>query len=112
MVAMLVTAALTPFVGETDTRTYISVRHMDPRIAVVRPYRARLTRMAYCESSGRWRISTGNGFYGGLQFTLASWRAVGGTGYPHWRSRLEQMYRAVKLMRLQGWGAWPVCQYR
>lgn len=84
---------------------------VDRRVAVVRPYRARLLRMAGCESGGRWSIATGNGFYGGLQFTLSSWRAVGGRGYPHHASRLEQMYRAVRLMRVQGWGAWPVCQY-
>ena len=75
----------------------------------VRPYRARLRRMAWCESTGRWHISTGNGYYGGLQFSLSSWRAVGGSGYPHHATRLEQMYRAVRLSRLQGWGAWPNC---
>jgi len=78
---------------------------------VVRPYRSKLIAMAGCESGGRWHIATGNGFYGGLQFTLSSWRAVGGSGYPHHASRLEQMYRAVKLSRIQGWGAWPHCQY-
>lgn len=78
---------------------------------VVAPYRSRLRRMAFCESRGRWHLSTGNGFYGGLQFTRSSWRAVGGSGYPHRHSRLEQSYRAVRLVHLQGWGAWPVCQY-
>lgn len=78
---------------------------------VIRPYIARFKRMAQCESGGNWHISTGNGFYGGLQFTLQSWRAVGGVGYPHHASRYEQMYRAVLLMRIQGWGAWPHCQY-
>ena len=112
MIAMILTAALGgPPLGETDPHTYISVRPVDPRLRVVRPYRARLLRMAQCESGGRWHIATGNGYYGGLQFQARSWWAVGGTGLPHWRSRLEQMYRAVKLMRLQGWGAWPVCQY-
>lgn len=82
---------------------------VDPRAAVVRPYRARFERVAWCESRRRWHIATGNGFYGGLQFTLQSWRAVGGRGYPHWWSRLEQMYRAVRLLHLQGWAAWPVC---
>jgi hypothetical protein len=77
--------------------------------AVVRPYLAWLLRTASCESGGRWHIATGNGFYGGLQFTLSSWRAVGGRGYPHRASRLEQMYRAVRLLHAQGRGAWPVC---
>lgn len=84
------------------------VKHMKK---VVNPFRAKLIRMAYCESTGRWFINTGNGYYGGLQFTKKSWRGVGGKGYPHHASKLEQMFRAVKLSRLQGWGAWPICQY-
>jgi hypothetical protein len=78
---------------------------------VVRPFNARLNRMAGCESGGRWHIATGNGFYGGLQFKISSWRSVGGPGMPHWATPLHQKYRAVLLMRVQGWGAWPVCQY-
>ena len=65
--------------------------------------------LAGCESSGRWDINTGNGFYGGLQFTLDSWRFVGGEGMPHEASRDEQIRRAQRLQRLQGWEAWPVC---
>jgi hypothetical protein len=84
----------------------------DRRVQVVRPYRAWLTRVASCESGGHWFINTGNGFYGGLQFTRSSWRAVGGRGYPHQNSKLEQMYRGVRLRRLQGIGAWPVCGTR
>lgn len=66
-------------------------------------------RLAQCESSGNWSINTGNGYYGGLQFTLSSWRAVGGTGYPHQASKAEQIARAEKLKAIQGWGAWPAC---
>lgn len=66
-------------------------------------------RLAACESSGNWAINTGNGFYGGLQFTLSSWRAVGGSGYPNHASREEQIMRAQKLQAIQGWGAWPAC---
>lgn len=66
-------------------------------------------RLAMCEAGGNWAINTGNGFYGGLQFTLSSWHAVGGTGYPHQASREEQIMRGEKLLALQGWGAWPAC---
>lgn len=66
-------------------------------------------RLAGCESGGNWSINTGNGYYGGLQFSLSSWRAVGGSGYPHQASREEQIARAEKLLDLQGWGAWPAC---
>lgn len=69
-------------------------------------------RIAACESGGNWAINTGNGFYGGLQFTLSSWQAVGGTGYPNQASREEQIARGVMLQARQGWGAWPVCSTR
>lgn len=66
-------------------------------------------RLAMCESGGNWAINTGNGYYGGLQFTLSSWQAVGGTGYPHHASKAEQIARAERLQAIQGWGAWPAC---
>lgn len=65
--------------------------------------------LAACESGGNWAIDTGNGFYGGLQFTLSSWQAVGGSGYPNEASPSEQIMRAELLQARQGWGAWPVC---
>lgn len=66
-------------------------------------------RLAACEAGGNWSINTGNGFYGGLQFTLGSWRAVGGSGYPHQASKSEQIMRGQMLQARQGWGAWPAC---
>lgn len=66
-------------------------------------------RLAACESGGNWAINTGNGYYGGLQFSLSSWRAVGGSGYPHQASKSEQIARAEMLKARQGWGAWPAC---
>jgi LysM repeat protein len=67
------------------------------------------SRLAECESGGDWDIDTGNGFYGGLQFTLSSWRAVGGAGYPNEASPAEQIALAQKLLAIQGWSAWPAC---
>lgn len=66
-------------------------------------------RLAQCESGGNWHINTGNGYYGGLQFTLGSWRGVGGSGLPSEASREEQIARAQILQSRQGWGAWPAC---
>jgi LysM repeat protein len=66
-------------------------------------------KLAQCESGGNWAINTGNGYYGGLQFTLGSWQAVGGSGYPHQANKSEQIARAEKLQAIQGWGAWPAC---
>jgi LysM repeat protein len=65
--------------------------------------------LAMCEAGGNWAINTGNGFYGGLQFTLSSWAAAGGSGYPHQASRDEQIMRGQILQSMQGWGAWPAC---
>ena len=65
-------------------------------------------RLAQCEAGGNWSINTGNGFYGGLQFTLSTWRAYGGTGMPHEASR-EQIAVAERVQDAQGWGAWPAC---
>jgi hypothetical protein len=65
--------------------------------------------LAQCESGGNWSINTGNGYYGGLQFSLDSWRWVGGSGYPHQNTRAEQIYRAEILLERQGWDAWPSC---
>lgn len=66
-------------------------------------------RLAQCESGGNWSINTGNGYYGGLQFSLPTWRSVGGSGYPHQASREEQIARAEILLARSGWGQWPAC---
>ena len=38
--------------------------------------------VAQCESGGNWAINTGNGYYGGLQFSQSTWEANGGSGQP------------------------------
>jgi len=68
--------------------------------------------IAACESGGNWAINTGNGFYGGLQFTLSTWAANGGTGMPQNASPAEQIRVAENVLRTQGIGAWPVCGAR
>lgn len=66
-------------------------------------------RLAACESGGNWSINTGNGYYGGLQFTASTWRAVGGSGLPHQASKAEQIKRGQILQARSGWGQWPAC---
>ena len=68
--------------------------------------------VANCESGGNWAINTGNGYYGGLQFTMSTWKANGGTGSPHGASREEQIRVAENVLHSQGIGAWPVCGRR
>ena len=65
--------------------------------------------IAQCESSGNWAINTGNGYYGGLQFSPSTWAANGGSGMPHQASREEQIRVAENVLRTQGIGAWPTC---
>ena len=72
-------------------------------------------RVAACESGGNWSINTGNGYYGGLQFSASTWRGFGGTQYAssaQYASRDTQIYIAQKVLRVQGPGAWPVCSKR
>jgi hypothetical protein len=65
--------------------------------------------LAACESGGNWAINTGNGYYGGLQFSLGTWQANGGQGMPHENSREAQIAVASRVQASQGWGAWPSC---
>jgi len=65
--------------------------------------------VAQCESGGDWHINTGNGYYGGLQFSQSTWEANGGTGMPHQASKEEQIRVAENTLQTQGPGAWPVC---
>jgi resuscitation-promoting factor RpfA len=69
-------------------------------------------RLAHCESSGRWHIDTGNGYYGGLQFSSSTWRAFGGRRFArqaHRARKREQIVVAERVRRRQGWRAWPHC---
>lgn len=66
-------------------------------------------RLAQCESSGRWSLDSGNGYYGGLQFLPETWWWVGGSDLPHEATPQEQIHRAEILLSVQGWDAWPVC---
>ncbi|GAA2259643.1 resuscitation-promoting factor protein RpfA [Kitasatospora cystarginea] len=69
-------------------------------------------KVADCESGGDWSINTGNGFYGGLQFTSSTWKAYGGgqyAGQANQASKGQQIAIAEKVLASQGPGAWPVC---
>ena len=69
-------------------------------------------RVAQCESGGNWSINTGNGYYGGLQFSPRTWAGFGGTGSAANASKAEQIRVAQKVLAVQGPGAWPVCSVR
>lgn len=68
--------------------------------------------VAQCESGGNWQINTGNGFYGGLQFTQGTWDAYGGQAFASradQASQSAQISVAERVLDGQGVGAWPVC---
>jgi resuscitation-promoting factor RpfA len=68
--------------------------------------------VAQCEAGGNWSINTGNGYYGGLQFSASTWAAYGGTQYAasaDQASKADQIAVAEKVLAAQGKGAWPNC---
>ena len=71
--------------------------------------------LARCESGGNWAINTGNGYYGGLQFSVPTWEGYGGAefaAYPHEASREEQIAVAERLRAARGYGPWPACRLK
>jgi hypothetical protein len=71
--------------------------------------------LAKCESGGNWQISTGNGFYGGLQFTRGTWLSYGGGAFAptaNKATREQQITVAARVAAGQGWGAWPNCSIK
>jgi hypothetical protein len=72
-------------------------------------------RVAQCESGGNWKINTGNGYYGGLQFAAGTWRGYGGRTYAsqaNQATKAEQIAIARRVLAGQGPGAWPTCSRR
>jgi hypothetical protein len=93
--AALVTATLAAPANATSMRTW--------------------SRLAKCESGGRWHIDSGNGYFGGLQISSGTWRAYGGKKYArqaHGATKREQVRVAKRIKKSQGWGAWPSCSRR
>ncbi|MFJ7996263.1 transglycosylase family protein [Streptomyces sp. NPDC096310] len=72
-------------------------------------------KVAACESTHNWQINTGNGYYGGLQFTQSTWEAYGGARYApraDLATKDQQIAVAEKVLKGQGPGAWPACSVR
>ena len=68
--------------------------------------------VAQCESGGRWNVNTGNGYYGGLQFSSPTWLGHGGGEFApqaHLASPEQQVTVAERVLLTQGAGAWPTC---
>lgn len=72
-------------------------------------------RLANCESGKRWHINTGNGYYGGLQFSRGTWLGYDGGHFARRAdkaSKRQQIAVAERVLDRQGWGAWPSCSDR
>ena len=78
--------------------------NIDPRLCRAGSHRLPSVRAAATGTS-----NTGNGYYGGLQFSASTWRAYGGSGSASGASREQQIAVAEQVLAAQGWGAWPVC---
>ena len=90
-------------------------RHPEPPTTEVAPAPTVWDNLAWCESGEDWAINTGNGFYGGLQFTRDVWNAYGGQEFASLASqatRDQQILVAERIVDDVGWGAWPTCSRR
>ena len=83
-----------------------------PAAASAAPADVNWDAIAHCESRGNWSINTGNGYYGGLQFSSSTWKAFGGGEYAstaNQATKAEQIAVAQRTLDQQGPGAWPTC---
>ena len=111
----------TPKPAQTQTQTQTQTQKKSSTTSAPAP-KANTTnvggawqKLAQCESGGNWSINTGNGYYGGLQFSAGSWAAAGGTKYaalPHQATPAQQIATAERLRANGGWGHWPACSAR
>lgn len=102
-------AAVVGAVGVSTVAAALTVGSGSPASAATN---ATWDKVADCESSGNWTINTGNGYYGGLQFSQPTWEAYGGTRYApraDLASKPQQILVAEKVLASQGPGAWPQC---
>lgn len=100
--------AATPFTARRSLRVLHGRADRDEQRP---PLTALFDRLAICESGGDWHINTGNGYYGGVQFSESTWIAEGGSEFApraDLASKAEQITVAERVLRDAGWGAWPV----
>ncbi|WP_323182619.1 transglycosylase family protein [Streptomyces sp. NBC_00094] len=98
--------------GALTTALLLSGAAMLPASPALAASVATWDEVAQCESGGNWSTNTGNGFYGGLQFKLSTWRDFGGSRfatYPHLATKKEQILIGEEVLAGQGERAWPTC---
>ncbi|MFJ6133068.1 transglycosylase family protein [Janibacter terrae] len=98
--------------SETSTETVSTTSETSESTTTEGSYPSVWDAVAECESGGDWDIDTGNGFYGGLQFSPDTWLAYGGDRYAPTADQAttaQQVEIAQEVLEGQGPGAWPVC---
>lgn len=115
-VTLIPTPTVTPIL--TPTPTFVPTLTATPT-ATPTPFPtaspedvANWDKLAGCETHGNWSADTGNGYYGGLQFSQSAWVAVGGNGNPAQASRDEQILRGKTWQARRGWSAWSECAHK
>jgi nucleoid-associated protein YgaU len=104
--------AVTTVAATVGTAAVLAATFATPADAATARRFAVWDRVANCESSGDWHINTGNGYYGGLQFSASTWAGYHGHRYARQASgatRMEQIQVARRVLAAQGPDAWPVC---
>ncbi|MGH3521714.1 MAG: transglycosylase family protein [Mycobacterium sp.] len=89
----------------STTTTTVAV----PVVADGTPTNAQLASLRMCESTDRYGVNTGNGYYGAYQFSAVTWWWLGYSGYPNEASPAVQDQAARDLYSIFGWSPWPAC---
>jgi LysM repeat protein len=106
-----VPVATAPAVEQPAPSQAAPVYQAAPRAFVSAPVTAGGTawdRIAACESGGNWAINTGNGYYGGLQFTQQTWASASGLAYAP-RADLASRDQQIAVASKLSLSNWPVC---
>jgi hypothetical protein len=98
--------------SEAQTTTTSDPSAVPANARFLPPTDEELTRLRYCEASGRYETNTGNGFYGAYQFDAQTWRGLGLPGLPHQAPPNTQDRAATVLEQQRGWQPWPSCSRR
>jgi len=69
-------------------------------------------RLRTCESGNNYQRNSHNGYYGAYQFSLNTWLANGGVGYPNEAAPTIQDQIAKKVQAHRGWNPWPGCSIK
>ena len=111
---LVATKVLSQKILDAPRDRIVAVGTKDPAPAPSANYASGSTvwdQLAQCESGGNWATNTGNGYYGGLQFSLGTWQSYGGSGLPSENSRETQIMIAERVRAADGGGysSWPAC---